>query len=202
MTLFDEPDPPGATPLTPEDVEGLVPTWVTTRADLNLVEQTNIEAAVRWAFVGRKPVSRVEDLLTPQFSDRVHKRMFENVWTWAGKHRRRLTNIGVEPAEITTQMKLALDDAVFWHRNDVFAPNELAVRIHQRLVGVHPYPNGNGRQTRLLADLYLRVTDRPPLTWGGGAPLGSPGVDRSRYIHALLAANDGDIEPLLLFATT
>ena len=87
MTVFDGPDAPGATPLTPEDVEGLLPTWVTTRADLNLVEQTNIESAVRWAFVGRRPVSRVEDLLTSQFSDRVHKRMFDEVWAWAGKRR-------------------------------------------------------------------------------------------------------------------
>ena len=202
MTRINAPDPPGATPLTPTDVEGLLPTWVATRADLNLVEQANIEAAVRWAFVGRTPVSRVEDLLTPQFSDRLHKQMFDNVWTWAGKRRRRLANIGVDPSEIMTQMKLALDDAIFWHANDVFAPNELAVRIHHRLVRVHPYPNGNGRQTRLLADLYLHVTDRPRLTWGGGAPLGSPGVDRSRYINALMTANAGDIEPLLAFATT
>jgi Fic-DOC domain mobile mystery protein B len=138
VTLLGEPDPPGATPLTPEDVEGLLPTWVATRADLNQVEQANIEAAVRWAFVGRKPVSRVEDLLTPQFSDRVHRRMFGDVWTWAGKRRRRLTNIGVDPTEITTQMKLALDDALYWHANGVFEPAELAVRIHHRLVCVHP----------------------------------------------------------------
>lgn len=202
MSLFDGPEPDGATPLTLEEVEGLLLNWVTTRADLNRVEQTNIEAAVRWAFVSRKPVSRVEDLLTPRFSDRLHKKMFDDVWAWAGRSRRRLTNIGVDPSEIATLMKLAFDDAVYWHANDVFAPDELAVRIHHRLVCVHPYPNGNGRQTRLMADLYLHVTGRARLTWGGGVPLGSPGVDRSRYIQALLAANDGDIEPLLIFATT
>ena len=202
MTLIDEPDPPGATPLTPEDVEGLLPTWVATHEDLNLAEQANIEAAVRWAFVGRKPVRGIEGLLTPHFSDRLHRRMFDDVWAWAGRRRHRLTNIGVDPSEITTQMKLALDDAIFWHIHHAFDSNELAVRIHHRLVCVHPYPNGNGRQTRLLADLYLHVTDQPRLTWGGGAPLGSPGVDRSLYIRALMAANDGDIKPLLLFATT
>jgi Fic-DOC domain mobile mystery protein B len=202
VSLLDGPEPHGATPLTPEDGEGLLLNWVTTRADLNRVEQTNIEAAVRWAFVGRKPVSRVEDLLTSRFSDRLHKQMFGDVWTWAGKRRRRLTNIGVDPSDIAAQMKLVFDDAVYWHANDVFTPDELAVRIHHRLVCVHPYPNGNGRHTRLMADLYLHVAGRPRLTWGGGVPLGSPGVDRSRYIQALLAANVGDIEPLLTFATT
>ena len=200
--IFNEPDPPGATPLTPDDLDGLMPTWLSTRADLNLVEQTNIEAAVLWAFVGRKPVGSVGALLTPQFSDRLHKRMFRDVWTWAGTRRRLVTNIGVDPAQITNQMQLALDDAIFWHENGTFAPNELAVRIHHRLVCVHPYPNGNGRQTRLLADLYLHITNRPRLTWGGGAPLGSADVDRARYIDALLAANAGDIEPLVAFATT
>ncbi len=192
----------GATPLTPEDVEGLLPTWVTTRADLNRVEQTNIETAMTWAFIGRRPVSNVTALLTPRFSDRLHNKMFDDVWAWAGKRRRCLTNIGVDPSDIATQMKLAFDDAAFWHANDVFAPAELAVRIHHRLVCVHPYPNGNGRQTRLMADLYLHITGRVRLTWGGGVPLGSPGVDRSRYIQSLLTANDGDIKPLLTFATT
>jgi Fic-DOC domain mobile mystery protein B len=185
-------DPTGATPLTPEDVEGLLPTWVTTRSDLNRVEQTNIETAILWAFVGRRPVSHVEDLLTPRFSDRLHHKMFGEVWAWAGKRRRRFTNIGVDPFEIATGMKNVFDDAAFWHANDVFAPAELAVRLHHRLVCVHPYPNGNGRHTRLMADLYLHVTGRPRLSWGGGVPLGSPGVDRSRYIQALL----------LVFATT
>jgi Fic-DOC domain mobile mystery protein B len=202
VTLLNEPNPTGATPLTPEEVEGLLPTWVTTSADLNRVEQTNIETAIMWAFIGRRPVNNVIDLLTQRFSDRLHKKMFDEVWAWAGKRRRHLTNIGVDPSEIATHMKLAFDDAVFWHANDVFAPAEIAVRIHHRLVCVHPYPNGNGRQTRLMADIYLHISDRPRLTWGGGVPLGSPGVDRSRYIESLLAANNGDIEPLLVFATT
>jgi Fic-DOC domain mobile mystery protein B len=202
VTLFGEPDPPGATPLTPDDVEGLLPTWVATRADLNQVEQANIESAVRWAFVARKPVGRVEGLLTPQFSDRVHTRMFGDVWAWAGSRRRQLTNIGVDPIHIAAEMKLTFDDAIYWHVNGVFEPVELAVRIHHRLVSVHPYPNGNGRQARLIADLYLHITGQRRLTWGGGAPLGSSTVDRSRYIDALRAADAGDIEPLVTFART
>lgn len=202
MSLLDGPESAGATPLTPEDLEGLLLTWVTTRADLNRVEQTNIETAILWAFLGRRPVSRVEDLLTPRFSDRLHQKMFDDVWEWAGKRRRRQTNIGVDPFEIATGMKNVFDDAIFWHVNDVCAPAELAVRIHHRLVCVHPYPNGNGRHTRLMADLYLHITGRARLTWGGGVPLGSPGVNRARYIEALLAANDGDMQPLLTFANT
>jgi Fic-DOC domain mobile mystery protein B len=191
-----------ANPTRPEQHRSPRTTWVATRADLNQVEQANIESAVRWAFVGRKPVGRVDRLLAPQFSDQVHKRMFGEVWAWAGTRRRRLTNIGVDPIQIAPEMKLAFDDALFWHVDEVFEPAELAVRLHHRLVSVHPYPNGNGRHTRLMADLYLHVTGERRLTWGGGSPLGSSTVDRSQYIDALQTADAGDIAPLLQFART
>ncbi len=202
VTFEGEPDAPGATPLTLDDLNGLIPNWVTTRAELNEVEQTNIEAATRWAFLGRKPMSTVPGLLTARFSDRLHRRMFGDVWSWAGQRRTQKANIGVDPPEIAVAMKLALDDAVYWHLHKVFAPDEIAVRIHHRLVSVHPYPNGNGRHTRLLADLYLHLTQQPRLTWGGGSPLNSAGLDRTRYIDTLVAATAGDIGPLVKFATS
>ena len=45
---FDGEDPPHATPLD-DDVEGLVPMFVTTRDELNQMEQANIESATHWA---------------------------------------------------------------------------------------------------------------------------------------------------------
>ena len=68
-------DAAGATPLTDEDIDGLIPTFVATRADLNLAEQANIEAATLWAF-GRRRVASTDRLLTIDFADRVHRRMF------------------------------------------------------------------------------------------------------------------------------
>ena len=76
------------------------------------------------------------------------------------------------------------------------------MRLHHRLVCVHPYPNGNGRQTRFMADLYLHITGQPRLPWGSGTALGAVGVSRTRYIEAILAANASDIGPLLTFATS
>jgi Fic-DOC domain mobile mystery protein B len=200
--MLGEPDAPGATPLTPEDFEGLLPTWVATRADLNICEHANIEDALRWAFArrGRRAVSTVGELLTSEFSDRLHQKMFCDVWTWGGQRRRTMTNIGVDPFEIGVQLRLALDDALFWHEHATFPPSEIAVRLHHRLVCVHPYPNGNGRQTRLMADIYLHLAEAPPFTWGGST-LDAPTEARARYIASLRLATAGDISELLAFAT-
>jgi Fic-DOC domain mobile mystery protein B len=196
-----EPEPDGATPLNPDDAEGLKPTWIATREELNQAEMANITQAVIWAYVGRRPVATVEDLLTISFSDLLHKKMFADVWTWAGTHRRSQTNIGVEPYLIVPQMKLALDDALFWHDRQTYPPTEIAVRLHHRLVVVHPYPNGNGRHTRMMADLYLYVVGLQRLSWGGESLVGHSAA-RRKYIAAVVAANGHDIAPLLEFATS
>lgn len=199
--FLSEPEPDGATPLSPEDAEGLKPTWIATRDDLNQAEMANIAQAAIWAYVGRRPVASVEQLLTISFSDLLHRRMFSEVWTWAGTHRRSQTNIGVEPSLIVQQMKLALDDAWYWHGHQTYPPTELAVRLHHRLVVVHPYPNGNGRHTRMMADLYLHLVGMQRLSWGGESLTGDSRTRRT-YIEALIAANAHDIGPLLKFATS
>ena len=192
-------DPTGATPLTDDDIDGLIPTFIATRADLNLAEQANIEAATMWAF-GRRRVVTPDRLLTIEFCDRVHRRMFADVWRWAGQRRTRMTNIGVDPPQITTQMKLLLDDARYWHDHAIYEPSERAVRLHHRLVSVHPYRNGNGRQARFIADLYLHVIAEPRLTWGASRHLDLESSTRRDYIVALQAADRGDYELLLDFA--
>src|SRR5690606_31929350 len=101
--------------------------------------------------------------------------MFGDVWRWAGTQRRRATNIGVEPGQIPEQLKQALDDARFWHDHDTFVADERAARLHRRVVEVHPFPNGNGRCTRLLADLYLLTIGEPSFTWGSGGGLDDDG---------------------------
>ena len=192
-------DAAGATPLTNEDIDGLIPTFVATRADLNLAEQANIETATLWAF-GRRRVASTDRLLTIAYADRVHQRMFADAWKWAGQHRTRMTNIGVEPHQITTQMKLLFDDARYWHDHSTYEPAERAVRLHHRLVSIHPYRNGNGRHARFMADLYLHLNRLPRLTWGTGQNIEIDGTARRSYINALQAADRGDIEALLDFA--
>ncbi len=193
---------PGATPLDEDDLAGLIPTWVTTRADLDAVENEGIQRAVLWVFSPRVRYE-VEDLLTAAFADRLHVRMFGNVWRWAGKRRQRVTNIGVEPHQITTKLRDVFDDVAYWHTHaDAgFTPVEVAARLHHRLVAVHPYPNGNGRHSRLMADAYLRRCGLPPFGWGGLDPSAAT-ESRARYIEALRAADAdaGGYAPLIEFS--
>jgi Fic-DOC domain mobile mystery protein B len=191
---------PGATPLDEDDVAGLIPTWVTTRADLDAVENDGIQRAVLWVVSPRVRYT-IDDLLTATFADRLHKRMFAMVWQWAGKRRERVTNIGVEPYQITTKLRDVFDDAAYWHTHAAgeFTPVEVAARLHHRLVAVHPYPNGNGRHSRLMADAYLHRRGLAPLGWGG-LDLSAPTASRARYIETLRAADAGDYAPLIEFA--
>ncbi len=115
----------------------------------------------------------------------LHKRMFGDVWTWAGTQRRRETNIGVAPSLIATQCRLLFDDAGFWHEQQAFGQDELAARVHCRLVSIHPFPNGNGRCTRMVADVYLASIGAQPFSWGR-AGIDVDGSVRARYMAALL----------------
>jgi fido (protein-threonine AMPylation protein) len=104
------PEPSGATPLEPEDLEGLIPDFVATRADLNLVEFENITKALPWA-LRRARALGPEGVLAYGFMTELHRRMFGDVWTWAGTARRRETNIGIAPQLIPTRSMQTLDDA-------------------------------------------------------------------------------------------
>jgi Fic-DOC domain mobile mystery protein B len=193
------PEPSGTTPIEEEDLEGLIPDFVATRADLNQVEFENITKALPWAQRQARTLGP-EGILDYGFLLTLHRQMFGDVWTWAGTQRWRVTNIGIEPYLITTQSRLLLDDAKLWHSQSVFEPDDLASRIHCRLVSIHPFPNGNGRCTRMMADLYLTSIGAQPFTWGG-ANLDVDGTGRGRYIAALIkAADTGECADLIQFA--
>jgi Fic-DOC domain mobile mystery protein B len=191
-------EPAGATPIDDEDMAGLIPTHVATRADLNQVEYENIARALPWA-KGRAQTGRPTDLLESRFLYALHKHMFSDVWRWAGTQRRRETNLGVDPGAIGEQLAIFFADARYWHDYEIFEPDELAVRIHYRLVCIHPFPNGNGRCTRLISDLYRISMQLPSFTWGA-ARLDSPGAARDAYIAALVAAPTDDCASLISFA--
>jgi Fic-DOC domain mobile mystery protein B len=184
------PEPSGATPIEEEDLEGLIPDFVATRTDLNQVEFENITKALPWAQRQARSLG-TEGILEYGFMLTLHRRMFGDVWTWAGTLRRRVTNIGVEPFLIATQSRLLLDDATFWHIHEAFGPDELAARIHCRLVSIHPFRNGNGRCTRMMADLYLSSIGAKPFSWSP-TNLDIDGSSRSTYIAALIKAARAD----------
>lgn len=190
---FAQPD--DATPLTPEEQEGLKQTWVTTRADLNEAEQINIDQAVAWtAKLGDR------ELLTEEFVFDLHKRMFDDVWIWAGTRRNTGKNIGVDPPQIYLRLGGLLADARYWIQESVYSADEIAIRLHHGLVFIHPFPNGNGRHARLMADLLIEQLGGQPFTWGGGGTLQDIGELRAKYIHALKRADDHDFDELFAFA--
>jgi Fic-DOC domain mobile mystery protein B len=188
------PEPEGATPLGPEELAGLKPTWISNRQELNEAEQANILAGLAWT--GR---TRRADLLSEAFICALHRAMFADVWAWAGGFRRRETNIGVEPNTIRASVRELLDTARYWQDSSTFPPDEFAVRFHHRLVQIHPFPNGNGRHTRVMADLLIERSGGTPFTWGRDK-LTADGPTRSAYIAALRQADALDIGPLLAFA--
>lgn len=195
MDLFQEPE--DATPLEPPERDGLLQSWITHRRDLNEAEQENIVNGAAWARSrrGRKAAA----LLTVNFALQLHKRMFGDVWKWAGSYRQTERNIGIEACGIQIGVAALLDDVRYWVVHGTYPPDEIAVRLHHRLVAVHPFPNGNGRHARLMADLLVERLGGEPFPWGGES-LVNVGTLRRRYVAALQAADNHDIGPLLEFA--
>lgn len=192
-------EPEGATNLAPEERRGLLQTWITDRADLNKAEAQNISAGAAWA--RRRRGHNPADLLSDDYAKALHKQMFGDVWSWAGKYRTRESNIGVRPHLISTEVPALFNDARYWVEHKAYDPDELAIRVHHRLVAIHPFPNGNGRLTRLMADLLAERMGRKPFTWGGGS-LTEVSKLRERYMTALRAADNHDVQPLIDFART
>ena len=189
-TLLD-----GATPIDPAWERDLLIS-VATMGELNELEQQNIVAALAWAENSTRLDSR---LISVDGLRLLHRRMFEQVWWWAGTFHSRNLNLGIEWGYITTQVQNLCDDVAYWIERGTYGWIETAVRFHHRLVSIHPFFNGNGRHARIAANLLLRYHGRPDLLWGR-ANLATNGAVRDAYIAALKRADQEDIEPLVAFA--
>ena len=197
MTSAIFPDEPGNTPLTPEEERDLIPS-IATRAELNQLERYNINQARVWAM--RPRTLKRADLLSDGFARELHRRMFDEVWRWAGKYRVSERNLGWQWPRIPEGVRAAMDDAAFWDQNGTYPLPDAAVRLHYKLVLIHPWPNGNGRHARLMADIWCVARGLPEPTWGAEAELMAVGGARERYLAALRAADQNDFAPLLAFA--
>jgi Fic-DOC domain mobile mystery protein B len=189
--LYLEED--GATPLTSDERKGLILTHVTLRRELNELEQKNIFEADSWAF------QRKRNVLDEGFLRGFHRRMFSNVWSWAGEYRTTERNLGVAPWKIQPKLHQIIDDVRYWIEHQTYSPDEIDVRFHHRLVAVHTFPNGNGRWSRLAADILVVSLGSPRFTWGR-ANLQTASDVRKQYIDALHAADDHDLMKLIAFA--
>lgn len=185
------------TELTDEEREGLKLKWVKTRADLNRAEAENIAKAVAYVYQSRL---RAKTIISEEWLRRLHKRMYGDVWSWAGKYRATDKNLGVPRHEVASSLAQHIDNASFWLTNATYEYDELAIRFGHRLVWIHPFPNGNGRWHRLASDALIMSLGGARFTWGGVGELTGQGPIREQYIRAIKAADGYDFGELLTFA--
>ena len=186
----------GATPLTTQELEELIPT-ISIQRELNELEKANIKIGVEWAENSR---FLKKELLSYTGLFRLHKKLFDQVWKWAGTQRKSEVNIGnVSPHQISERIHQLCLDTQFWIENKTYPLDKIAIRFHHSLVFIHPFVNGNGRHARIATDLLLLYNGNSIFSWGAG-DLAAAGEVRSRYIAALRAADRGDYAGLLEFA--
>ena len=191
MDIFEADD--NSTPLTAEEKNDLKLKWITLRSELNEAEARNIAQAQLWLSSNKK-----KDVCSDTFLRNLHKKMFCDVWIWAGEYRTTERNIGVAPYQIPMKLMQLFDDLNFWIDNKTYSNHEIAVRLHHKLVQIHPFPNGNGRVSRLMADLVLQKLEGKTLYWGDTNLVDVSEV-RRKYIDALRKADAGDYTDLLNF---
>jgi len=186
----------GQTALEEEEKDGLLIKSITTKQELDEFEQKNIEQAIEWTL---KTKLKIDTLLTENFVKKVHQKMYGEVWSWAGKFRKTNKNIGVDKWSIATDLKCLLDDTKFWCVNKIYSEDEIAIRFKHRLVSIHCFPNGNGRHSRLIADLFIsKIFNRPIFSWG--EKIAEPKELRALYLKALRMADRGDCNSLIEFS--
>ena len=191
--LYDE----GQTPLDEDEKEGLKIKSITTQGELDEFEQLNIEKAVEWIIQNN---FKAEKILTEKFIKSVHKKMLGDVWKWAGEFRKTDKNIGVTWTQINIELKKLIDDTIFWIENNTFPAEEIAIRFKHKLVSIHCFSNGNGRHSRIMADIIIEsIFNEKVFSWHQSNMVKANHV-RAKYINALRKADKGDIKPLIEFA--
>jgi Fic-DOC domain mobile mystery protein B len=187
----------GQTPLNEDEKEGLLIPTITTRGELDEFEQLGVEKANEWLLTKK---FSTDNILSERFVRDLHNRMFSEIWKWAGEFRRSEKNIGVDPVMIPIELKNLLDDCKYWIDNKVFDDDEIAVRLSHRMVWIHPFANGNGRHSRLMADVLVnKGFGKPYFTWGS-KNLVKQGEAKTKYLEALRAADKNDYKLLIEFA--
>jgi Fic-DOC domain mobile mystery protein B len=187
----------GQTPLDKEEKEGLKIKSITTQRELDEFEQLNIENAVEWTIHTKfKP----EKILTEKFVKDLHKRMYGDVWKWAGKFRRTEKNIGIPWTQIGIELKKLLDDTKYWIENKTFSSVEIAIRFKHRIVSIHCFPNGNGRHSRMMADIIMEsIFGNGIFSWHQSNMV-IASETRNQYIKSLREADNVNFKQLIEFA--
>lgn len=187
----------GQTPLDEDEKEGLLIKIITIRKELDEQEQLNIEESKVWLLKTKLDIPKI---LSEDFIKKLHSKMFGNVWRWAGCYRNSNKNIGVDKFEILIHLRSLLYDTKYWIDNKTFSEDEIAIRFSHRIVQIHLFPNGNGRHSRLIADVLInKGFAKQEFTWGS-TNLTTAGTVRSLYLTALRNADNGNFKDLITFA--
>lgn len=187
----------GQTPLDEEEMDGLLIPTISVREELDQFEQQNIEEAIFWTLTRK---FKTTEILSEKFVREVHKKMFCNIWKWSGEFRKTNKNIGTEYWKISTELKKLMDDTLFWINHTTFSSDEIVLRFKHRLVSIHCFPNGNGRHSRLMADILIEnAFGLPHYSWGANN-LSKEGEVREKYLQAVKLADKQDYSLLLAFA--
>ncbi|MHC1706898.1 MAG: mobile mystery protein B [Bacteroidales bacterium] len=187
----------GQTPLDEDEKLGLLIKTISTREELDEFEQANIQQAVEWTL---KNKFTTEEILSEDFVLLIHRRMFGEVWNWAGTIRKTNKNIGVDKFQISAELRTLMDDCKYWIENQTFGADEITIQFSHRIVKIHVFSNGNGRHSRLIADIIAsNLFNKPVFTWGG-TNLSKKSDIRKQYLNAIYEADKGNIQPLIDFA--
>jgi Fic-DOC domain mobile mystery protein B len=189
----------GQTPIDEDEKVGLRIKSISTQGELDEFEQQNIEHAILWL---KKRKLKQDEILTESFVRKLHKQMFGQIWLWAGEYRKTNKNIGVDKFQIAVQLRILLNNCKYWIDNQTFPPREIAIRFKYELVKIHCFANGNGRHSRLMADILAsQIFGLGFFTWGN-ANLVKHSDSRKHYLSALREADIGNFEPLIKFAVS
>ncbi len=187
----------GQTPIDEEEKDGLKIKSITTQEELDEFEQLNIEKAVEWII---RTKFKPEKILTEKFVQDLHKRMYDDVWKWAGEFRKTEKNLGIPWTQIGVELKNLLNDVKYWIENKTFTPEEIAIRYKHRIVSIHCFPNGNGRHSRVMADIIMEsIFGNEIFSWHQSNMVKANEI-RSQYINALREADNGNFKALIKFA--
>lgn len=178
-----------ATPIN--DVSGLK---VYTLKEIHEKEAQNIAKAILKYLSA--PPSKKEASFSYSWMMELHYEMFCDVWEWAGKFRKIELSIGIQAYRVSMELKNLSDDVEYWSKNKTYDLFEIAARMHHRAVQIHPFQNGNGRWSRMLANIYLRQHGKMPVRWQEDL-LARENPKRSEYISALKKADNGDYSELI-----
>ena len=183
-----------ATPL--DDISGLqLPSDKVYSLKEIYVEEANNIAVATIKYLSAPP-SKKQAPFSYEWLSLLHEEMFGNVWDWAGNFRQVELSIGIKAYQVPTALKDLADDIAFWDNNKTFDIYETATRIHHRAVQIHPYKNGNGRWSRMLANIYLRQNGLMPVRWQEDL-LAKENPNRDKYIKALQEADNGNYQTLI-----